>query len=153
VQVGTLPITRLEALGVPIQIKFPDTLTHLAITQEVPLEQLKSIRNLPLISLRIILVETKKSIGSFLSTLNNLYSKDNPAKAFSEGACRKTLKSLDISHSSIRLKDIRPILAIETLESLACESMERDRFLDVVLPHHILSLSLRRSRVNAELLL
>ncbi len=112
---AALPITRLEALGVPIQIKFPDTLTHLAITQEVPLEQLRSLKNLPLISLQIILVETKKSIGSFLNTFNNFYSKDNPAKAFSEGSCRKTLKTLDISHSSVRLKDIRPILAIETL--------------------------------------
>lgn len=83
VQVVTLPITRLEALGVPIQMKFPHTLTHLAITQEVPLEQLKSLKNLPLISLKIILVETKKSIGSFFNTLNHLYTKDNPAKVFS----------------------------------------------------------------------
>jgi hypothetical protein len=73
---------------------------------------LKALKQLPLVSLRIKLVEHKKSIGSFFNTFSNLYSKDNPVKILAEGACRKTLKSLDISHSTIKIKEIRPIIAI-----------------------------------------
>jgi hypothetical protein len=73
---------------------------------------LKALKQLPLVSLRIKLVEHKKIIGSFLNTFNNLYSKDNPVKILAEGACRKTLKSLDISYSTIKIKEIRPIIAI-----------------------------------------
>lgn len=70
------------------------------------------LSKLALVELKIKLVESKKSISNFLSTINSFYSKDNPLKAFCEGSSKKTLKSLDISHSTIKLKDIKPILAL-----------------------------------------
>jgi hypothetical protein len=118
----------------------------------VPVESLKLLKPLPLVSLRIRLVESRKTITSFFNSFNSLVSKDNPVRAFSEGACRKSLNLLDVSRSTIRLKDLKPILMLEGLETLVCEGMERERFADLALPHHILSLSLKGSRVNAELL-
>lgn len=88
-------------------------------------------------------------MSSFFGAINSLYSKDNPVRIFSEGACRKTLKSIDISNSSVKLKDLKPIIALEGLETLICENMERDKFSDICLPHNIISLSLKGSRVGA----
>ena len=69
------------------------------------------LNRLSLVELKIKLVESKKSISNFLSTINSFYTKDNPVKTFCEGNSRKTLKSLDISHSTIKLKDIKHIFA------------------------------------------
>jgi hypothetical protein len=131
-------------------LKIPEGIKYLYLNQDVFLEQLKFLIKLPLIELKIKLIESKKNISSFFGAINSFYSKDNPLKLFCEGSCRKTLKYLDISHSTIKLKDIKPLLHLENLETLICESMERDKFIDVVLPHHIISLSLKGSRINAE---
>ncbi len=60
-------------------------------------------------------MESKKTISTFFNTINALYAKDNPVKLFCEGPAKKTLKMLDISHSTVKLKDIRPILSFENL--------------------------------------
>ena len=78
--------------------------------------------------------------------------KDNPTRLFAEGRSRNTLKSLDISYSTVRLKELKPLLMMDSLETLVCEGIDRDRFGDCHIPAHIVSISFRNSRINGEIL-
>jgi hypothetical protein len=70
------------------------------------------IRTLGLVELKVRLTENKKNIGSFFSVI---YSRDNPAKQFQEGNSRKTLRRLDLSGSSVPLKELKPIFQMDSL--------------------------------------
>lgn len=123
------------------------TLKHLSIDQEVMVEHLKYLRNLSLTHLKVRLVENKKNISTFFSALT---MKDNPARLFYEGNSRKTLKHLDISHCGVKLREIKSLFMIETLETLICEGVEGDKFGDFTLPQNIVEVSLRGSGVGME---
>ena len=95
-----------------INLNLPDSLWVLTLDVQIPLDSLKLFKNLSLTDLKIRLTESKKNIHNFV---NHFMNKDNACKIFAEGRSKNTLKFLDISYSTVKLKDLKPIFEIPFL--------------------------------------
>lgn len=95
-----------------VNLNLPSSLWVLRLSVEVSLEGLKALKHLSLIELKICLMDDRNSVKTILT---NLKMKDSSVKVFAEGRSKNTLKSLDISGSNVKLKELRPMFAIETL--------------------------------------
>ena len=94
----------------------------LKIDQEIGLDNLKNLKNLRLVELKIRLIETKRNI---INVIGSFYKEANPIKYFADGNSNKTLKKLDLANSQIKFKTIRPLLWMNELEELILDDCEK----------------------------
>jgi hypothetical protein len=104
----------LQAINTKISAELNSPLQVLMLTVEFPIENLKLLSRMPLVELKLRLVENSKQ--QIISFVSGIYSKTvGYAREFCEGAPGRSLRSIDLSDSQIRYKLIRSILQIKSL--------------------------------------